>query len=512
MCQTQQNVKSTITRTIILYLICVIGLYANDIAFIPQDNIVKDTIKKSKVQDAFFGSQNYDTTIHKYNALPKTSYSDSIDIFKKAAFSYAQSKQSTEAAIFIEKYIGATLDVSFINHSNFELIKDSAVFKKLQKRYQRNISGWALFCLYVGFIGIFISTILIFRPVKDRKANFLIGCFLLLHSFFVLRISIFITNYEFYLPHTLYVSASFSFLYGPLIYFYFKRINENYTFKKKDLLHLIPTVLFVGLMLPIYMLSGTEKLRIIIDNDRPYALFIMIAKLLSLIIYGVLLISKYLKREIEDENVNQSEINWQRNLILFYSLYTIFYGCYVLIFEKYEIGSLLFNLQVFIMTFLVLYISYNTFFNLALIKEKKDVLALPINEVNKLPSAYKYSSSSLTARLSVELKDKLVYLMDVEKVYRDNDITLQKLADLLDTNRHNTSQVINEHFGLNFFDLINSYRINEAMSILKNDKSKSINIIDVAYEVGFNNKVTFNKSFKKYNHVTPSEYLRNFSV
>ena len=446
----------------------------------------------------------------KYNDLLKTNYIDSTYLFKKIAFSYAKSENPEESVVYIEKYIKATLDVSFVSHSNFELLKGAKVFKNLQKKYQRNINGWALFCLYVGFIGVFISTILIFRPVKDRKANLLMGFFLLLHSFFVLRISVFITNYEFYLPHTLYISASFSFLYGPLIYFYFKRINEKYTFKKKDILHLVPTILFIGLIMPIYTLSGTEKLSMIINNERPYALFIMIAKLLSLIIYGILLISKYKKRNLTHKKSTQSETNWQRNLILFYCIYTVFYGFYVLVFEKYEIGSFLFNLQIFVMTFLVLYISYNTFFNLALIREKKD--SIVVKDEIKLPSNDKYSSSSLTTRLSVELKDKLVYLMDEEKVYRDNDITLQKLADLLNTNRHNTSQVINEHFGLNFFDLINSYRINEAMSILKNDKSKGVNIIDVAYEVGFNNKVTFNKSFKKYNHVTPSEYLRNFSV
>lgn len=504
MYQTQRNIKSILLWTILLCLFCVIDLCASNI------QLSSENTKKVEIADSLFDLGNYNEAISRYNALLKTNYVDSTYLFKKIAFSYAKSEHPEESAMYIEKYIKATLDVSFVNNSNFELLKDSADFKNLQKKYQRNINGWALFCLYVGFIGVFISTILIFRPVKDRKANLLMGFFLLLHSFFVLRISIFITNYEFYLPHTLYVSASFSFLYGPLIYFYFKRINEKYTFNKKDILHLVPTVLFIMLIMPVYTLSGTEKLSMIINNERPYALLIMIAKLLSLAIYGVLLISKYKKRKATYKESNQSETNWQRNLILFYSVYTIFYGFYVLVFEKYEIGSLLFNLQIFVMTFLVLYVSYNTFFNLALIREKKDLIVSK-DEI-KLPSNYKYSSSSLTTKLSVELKDKMVYLMDEEKVYRDNDITLQKLADLLNTNRHNTSQVINEHFGLNFFDLINSYRINEAMSILKNDKSKGVNIIDVAYEVGFNNKVTFNKSFKKYNHVTPSEYLRNFSV
>ena len=46
------------------------------------------------------------------------------------------------------------------------------------------------------------------------------------------------------------------------------------------------------------------------------------------------------------------------------------------------------------------------------------------------------------------------------------------------------------------------------MEILKADTEREKNIIDVAYEVGFNNKVTFNKSFKKINEVTPSQYVK----
>lgn len=95
--------------------------------------------------------------------------------------------------------------------------------------------------------------------------------------------------------------------------------------------------------------------------------------------------------------------------------------------------------------------------------------------------------------------------MEEEKVYRVNTINLDSLAEKLDTTRHNTSQVINEHFGLNFFEFINKYRIEEASEILKNKEDMSI--IEVAYEVGFNNKVTFNKSFKKIHAKTPSQFL-----
>ena len=86
-----------------------------------------------------------------------------------------------------------------------------------------------------------------------------------------------------------------------------------------------------------------------------------------------------------------------------------------------------------------------------------------------------------------------MYLLDDEKIYRQSDINLEKLMYMMETTRHNASQVINEHFGLNFFELMNKYRIAEALEILKDDSNK-LSIIQVAYEVGFNNKVTFNKS------------------
>ena len=92
-----------------------------------------------------------------------------------------------------------------------------------------------------------------------------------------------------------------------------------------------------------------------------------------------------------------------------------------------------------------------------------------------------------------------------EKIYLKNDVSLDVIAERLNTTRHNASQVINEHFGLNFFDLINKYRIQDAVEILQNDTSRTI--IDVAYQVGFNNKVTFNKSFKRFLSQTPTQYL-----
>lgn len=97
--------------------------------------------------------------------------------------------------------------------------------------------------------------------------------------------------------------------------------------------------------------------------------------------------------------------------------------------------------------------------------------------MNHYQKKNKYIKSGLTVRYSEELKDKLLYLLEQEHIYRMNDINLNYLSERLGTSRHNTSQIINEHFNLNFFELINKFRINEASEILKMHTNNNLNII-----------------------------------
>ena len=72
------------------------------------------------------------------------------------------------------------------------------------------------------------------------------------------------------------------------------------------------------------------------------------------------------------------------------------------------------------------------------------------------------------------------------------------------------SHVINASFNQNFRDFINSYRIEESKSRLVQD---DMNILNIAYEVGFNSKSAFNTAFKKFTGMTPKEYRKkNISI
>lgn len=104
--------------------------------------------------------------------------------------------------------------------------------------------------------------------------------------------------------------------------------------------------------------------------------------------------------------------------------------------------------------------------------------------------------------------ERLAYLMGVENIYKDFDLSLENLAQMLSITPHQLSEFMNERLGTNFRNYINSYRIEEAKKILVTESDK--NILAICYDVGFNSKSTFNQCFKKYTNKTPSEFRQGY--
>jgi AraC-like DNA-binding protein len=73
----------------------------------------------------------------------------------------------------------------------------------------------------------------------------------------------------------------------------------------------------------------------------------------------------------------------------------------------------------------------------------------------------KYSGSSLKEEEAKTYAEQLGTFMRSEKPYLDPDLTLAQLASLIKISSHHLSQIINEKFGLNFFEYINHFRVEE---------------------------------------------------
>ena len=424
------------------------------------------------------------------------------ELYEHEALKETKIGNARGATVYLQKYIFETGDLAILENASYENIRKSNAFISLKEKYLPKFSISAFFYLYVGLIGIFIAIILNIRRKTDYTANALIGVFVFIHSFFLIHVSLYLTNYTYVAPHTLSMSTVFSFLYGPVLYFYFKRVSENYSFKKIDALHLLPTVGIVLFFLPIYALSAEEKLNVMLGatahGAHPYLRPVTLIKLASLVIYGYLTFNVYTKSSLKTEAKQSKKIQLQKAIMTIHGVYALSYALYAIVIIQNVFGGIMFNVQLFAMTALVLYIGYIAYAN-------PTILAGFTPGVKE--AVTKYKNSGLTPSFSLELKDQLIVLLEEDKVYRQNTIRLESIAQSLGTTRHNASQIINEHFSMNFFELINKYRVEEAMELLKSN-NRDLNIIDIAYEVGYNNKVTFNKSFKRWSSLTPSQFAK----
>ncbi len=113
----------------------------------------------------------------------------------------------------------------------------------------------------------------------------------------------------------------------------------------------------------------------------------------------------------------------------------------------------------------------------------------------------------VTAEMQVIFEDIKAF-MQSSKCYTNSDISLSSFSKQLDLHPNKVSAVINTITKSSFRDFINAYRLEAFKSQIDSYDFESKTIIGLAYDVGFNSKSSFNRAFKKFNDVSPSEYIQ----
>lgn len=94
--------------------------------------------------------------------------------------------------------------------------------------------------------------------------------------------------------------------------------------------------------------------------------------------------------------------------------------------------------------------------------------------------------------------------------WKDPDFLAQDLAESLNTNTTYISRAININTGMNFKTFVNSYRINYIKEELKKDNNYNRYTLMYIYtSAGFRHQSTFNKTFKQFENMTPSEFINS---
>ena len=114
------------------------------------------------------------------------------------------------------------------------------------------------------------------------------------------------------------------------------------------------------------------------------------------------------------------------------------------------------------------------------------------------------------SELSLESqKQRVLAYLTEERPYLNPQLRLTDLANGLGLKTNEISEVINRGFKATFYDLVNSYRVEEAKRRLVDPKYGHMNILGIANDCGFNSKSAFNEAFRRFAGTTPSSFRRD---
>lgn len=98
--------------------------------------------------------------------------------------------------------------------------------------------------------------------------------------------------------------------------------------------------------------------------------------------------------------------------------------------------------------------------------------------------------------------------MEVQHLYLKHTLNIEEFAKQVGIHYREVSAIINKHFDTNFFEFVNSYRVNKAKQMLLDPKFADTTILDILLESGFNSKSSFHRFFKRYVGMSAADYRK----
>jgi len=384
--------------------------------------------------------------------------------------------------------------------------------------------------------GVFLAGALVAKR-SNRTANRLLAATMLAFSVYLATSVYHAAGLEQVFPHFFGAAHPLPFLFGPLIYLYaVTAADRGRRLTRRDALHLVPFLVTVVVGLPIYMMSGADKIALLHQlQSGEVPLQIAIAghlKLVSGVVYTLLTFGllRHHRDQVKESYSSLERVNlrWLGWLVAgTAAIWLLAVGLQVVESARrvsLERGEDLISLAIAVLVYGIGYMGLRQpeIFRFETAEhrvppELRRSAELRVPPSEPAPSAElpvpepgaeapRYERSGLSDREAKRLEDALTAVMDKERPWRDSDLTLADLAERLDTTPHKLSEVLNSQLGLTFYDFVNGYRVREVQRRIKAGEARSLKILALALDAGFASKSTFNDVFKRHTSQTPSGF------
>lgn len=313
-------------------------------------------------------------------------------------------------------------------------------------------------------------------------------------------------------PQLFYLIFPFRFLYVPLLFLYVLSLTKkDFQISKVDNLHFALFFLIFFLFLFKYVGTDSDSLRSHLQtstlfNNAEGRIYNLI-EFIQFFFYcaaSLIILKNYIKNiKNHFSSIERINLSWLKFVVLGFIIWksllltdSILWTNFQSLIPRYVYYILYISAEVIFLVFL----------SLMFLKGLKQPVIFSVNNWNY--SKQKYEKILLPDSKKEDYKNRLLQIMETEKPYLDPLIGLQELAKKLSIPSHHLSQLLNTELKQNFFDFINSYRIEESKRMLSENTSNKKTILEILYETGFNSKSVFNTSFKKHTGMTPTQFRK----
>lgn len=396
-----------------------------------------------------------------------------------------------------------------------------------------------LYFVSICLLIIIVLQLLFRRSEGDRKPGRLLLVYFLSYLYLIGLTYAFVYGpWEKYI-HLFRTGHIGSLLMPPIAYFYVLQCLYPRTWRKTDLLHLLPVAFFIADFFPFFMLSSAEKASIfkeidVIEYRIGFSQGMLVPKFGHIATRTVLMAGYWVAqllviikatREPYHPLRLQSPFTWRW-------LY-IFLATQIFIFLIPLIGALLGDREFQVVLFAVagtggmavqsfyLLLHPEILYPVTFRREPNSTPGI-FNQPMELEKESPIPESILSAPMQMFTQQKenklseadikkiesiVTMLMNNSKPYEKPGYTLNNFSEDTGISAYKLSAFVNSKYQINFNEYLNRFRIGQVIEHLESGADSRKTLEAIALESGFKSRGTFIRAFKKEHSMTPSEFI-----